>query len=215
MIVLEDKANKSGKHIVKNEYFQSKEIDVQRVPLPVGDYIVANEKVLDVMERKAKRGVDLKKMDFLGTYDVCVDSKFSIEELVGDICGKSHERFRDECILAQNNGIKLYILVENKGGEIGRTGIYNKTVRSIDDLFSWKNPRLFILRPDKTQIIGHNKVGKPIYGKTQKYPSATKGATLAKCCLTMEKKYGCTFMFTTPEESGKMIVDLLAGGEEG
>lgn len=139
MIILEDKAQKEEKHIAKNEFFQSKGIEVHRVPLPVGDYIASNERVIDVMERKAKRGVDLKKMDFLGTYDVCVDSKYDIQELAFDICGKSHDRFRDECILAQNNGIKLYILVENKGGPVKYAGgVYNYTVRSIEDLFFGK-----------------------------------------------------------------------------
>lgn len=217
MIVLEDKAQKKDKHIVKNKYFQSKEIDVHRVPLPVGDYIVANEKVMNVIDRKAKRGIDVKKMDFLGTYDACVDSKFDIQELISDICGKSHERFRDECILAQNNGIKLYILVENEGGEIRRSGIFNQTVRSIDDLFSWKNPRLFIMRPDMTQIIGYRKSGSPMYRQVQKYPNATKGATLAKACITMQEKYGVEFCFCSPEESGAKILELLGvkvdGGE--
>lgn len=216
MIILEDKAQKKGEHIAKNEHFKSKGIEVRRVPLPVGDYILANDKVIDVMERKEKRRVDIKKLDFLGTYDVCVDSKFDIQELVGDICGKSHERFRDECILAQNNGIKLYILVENKGGLIkGTRDIYNKTVLNIDDLFSWKNPRLFITRPDMQQIVGYRKSGSPIYKRIQKYPNATKGATLAKACLTMQAKYGVEFLFCTPEESGAKILELLGAEQYG
>jgi ribosome-associated protein len=209
LTILEDMAQKEGQHIAKNKLFQKSGIEVLRVPLPVGDYIVSNEKVLDVIERKAKRNVDLKKMDFLGTYSVSVDSKFDIQELIGDICGKSHERFRDECILAQNNGIKLYILVENKGGLIsGTRDIYNKTVYSIEDLFSWKNPRLFIMK-NSSEIIGHTKSGYPRYRKVQKYPTATKGATLAKACLTMQEKYGCEFLFCTPEESGERILQLL------
>lgn len=58
--------------------------------------------LMDVINRKNERGVPVKKMDFLGTYNVTVDTKKDIQELVGDICGKQHARFRDECILAHS-----------------------------------------------------------------------------------------------------------------
>ena len=196
MVLIEDMAQKAEKHTLKNNYWHRKNIEVMRMPLPVGDYIVGSEKVMEVIARKKMRGMQPKKMDFLGTYDVCVDSKFDIQELISDICGKQHDRFRDECILAQNNGIKLYILVENKGGLIGKTTIENPTIRDLKDLHSWKNPRLFIRRNGK-----------------QLYPTATRGITLQKACFTMQKKYGCEFVFCTPEESGKKIVELLTNGE--
>lgn len=193
MILLEDKAQKEDKHNVKNSYWQKNGIEVLRVPLPVGDYVLMNDKTQDVIDRKADRGVDLKKMDFIGTYDKCVDSKYGIEELVNDICGKQHARFRDECILAQNNGIKLYILVENRGGLIkGTRDISNQTILKLSDLHKWKNPRLFIMR-----------------GGVQMYPRATRGITLMKACMSMQKKYGCEFLFTTPQASGERIIELL------
>ena len=118
MILISDKAQQAGKHTEKEQYWKSIGIEVMNSPLPCGDYIVATDKVLDVISRKEKRGISVKKMDFLGTYNVTVDTKKDIQELVGDICGKQHARFRDECILAQNNGIKLYVLVQNAGGKI-------------------------------------------------------------------------------------------------
>jgi len=192
LVLIEDKAQKIEKHKIKNLWWKKHNIEVMRMPLPVGDYVLANESVMDVIARKKMRGIEPKKMDFLGTYKVCVDSKFDIQELISDICGKQHDRFRDECILAQNNGIKLYILVENKGGLIGKTTIENPTIRNLKDLHSWKNPRLFIRRNGK-----------------QVYPNATRGITLQKACYTMEKKYGCEFVFCTPEESGAKIMELL------
>lgn len=194
IVLIEDKAQKIEKHKIKNLWWKKHKIEVMRMPLPVGDYVLANESVMDVIARKKMRCIEPKKMDFLGSYKVCVDSKFDIQELISDICGKQHDRFRDECILAQNNGIKLYILVENKGGLIGRTTIENPTIRKLSDLHSWKNPRLFIRRNGK-----------------QVYPSATRGITLQKACYTMEKKYGVKFLFCTPEESGKKIIELLGG----
>ena len=193
MILIEDKAQKEGLHNIKNSFWKSQGIEVVRYPLPVGDYILMNDKVKDAIERKEKRSIPVKKMDFIGTYNVCVDSKFGIQELISDICGKQHERFRDECILAQNNGVKLYILVEDDGGYCDKKQtIYNKPVTCIEDLFSWKNPRLFIWS-----------------GGKQKYPAATKGATLAKACLTIQNKYGTEFVFCKSKDSGKEIVRLL------
>lgn len=209
MLIYEDVANKLGQHVIKNRWFANHNIEVRRVPLPVGDYILDSEKVQDVISRKTKRGVELKKMDFMGSYNVTVDSKNGIEEIISNVCGKSHARFRDECILSQNNGIKLYILVENKGGLIpGTKGIYNDTVRSIDDLFHWKNPRLFLMK-NSNEVIGRWKNGAPRYKRVQKFPSATKGSTLAKACLTLQERYGCEFVFCEPEESGAKIIELL------
>lgn len=195
LTILEDQAQKEDKHNLKNLWWQKNGYEVMRYPLPVGDYIIGTEKVMDVIARKKLRGIAPKKMDFLGTYDVCVDSKFDIQELISDICGKQHDRFRDECILAQNNGVKLYILVENKGGLIkGTRDIYNPTITDLKDLHKWANPRLFIRRSGR-----------------QLYPNATRGITLQKACYTMEKKYGVKFLFCTPEESGAKVIDLLGG----
>lgn len=198
-VLIEDKANRLEKHTIKNAYWDKAGVDVIRMPLPVGDYILGTEKVMDVIARKKLRGIDPRKMDFLGTYDVCVDSKFDIQELISDICGKAHDRFRDECILAQNNGIRLIILVENKGGLIkGTRDIYNPTIEKLEDLHKWKNPRLFIRRSGR-----------------QLYPSATRGITLQKACYTISKKYGTQFVFCTPEESGRKIIELLKGESYG
>lgn len=55
MIILEDMGQKKEKHTVKNKWFYENGIDVIRVPLPVGDYVVANEKVMDVLDRKERQ----------------------------------------------------------------------------------------------------------------------------------------------------------------
>ena len=136
-----------------------------------------------------------KKMDFLGTYNVSVDTKESIGEIINNICGKSHDRFRDECILAQNNGVRLYILVENEDG-----------VTSIDDLYQWQNPRLH--RYNKIRYM-HN-LGKWQHIALPKRPP-TKGETLAKAMVTMEKEYGVRFLFCHPLQAGAKVVELLEG----
>lgn len=198
MIILEDMGQKEGKHTTKNQWFYENGIDVMRVPLPVGDYIIANDKAMNVLERKEKRNIKPRKMDFLGTYSVAVDTKENIGEIVNNICGKLHDRFRDECVLAQNNGVQLYILVENEDG-----------VTCIQDLFKWENPRLY--RYNKIKYM--HSIGKWSSVKLQKKPP-TKGETLAKAMITMEKEYGVRFMFCHPNEAGAKVVELLEGSKD-
>ena len=198
MIIIEDKAQQKGKHDLKHIYFEAHGIYWMGQPLPVGDYIIANEKVNDVIARKSKRGIEVKKMDFLGTYNIAVDTKKDIQEIIGNICGPQHSRFRDECILAQNNNIELYVLVENVDG-----------IKVIEDLFCWHNPRLDIYIPDKTNVIGYYKNGNPRYAKIRKYPKATRGEQLAKSMLSMQLKYGVKFVFCNPSEAGAKIIELL------
>lgn len=192
MILLEDQGQKLGQHTVKNNYWKGSGIEVTRCPLPVGDYVIANEQVVDVINRKAKRGVALKKMDFLGTYKVAVDTKKDMAELYADMFA-DHERFRDECILAQNNGIKLYVLVENEDG-----------IKTIDDVFKWNNPRLkryntiaYMHRQGKWQNVA--------LPKRPPVPSPQ----MAKAMLSMQTKYGVEFVFTPPNRAGSKVIELL------
>ena len=173
MIILEDSRNKTGKHTKKNQYFESQGIRVERTKLYVGDYTLPTDQ------------------------SICIDTKENIQELIGDICGKQHERFRSELVRAQESGIQLYILVENEGGFIGKSNVITPTIKRLEDLHKWINPRLF--------IMCRGKDGKFI----QKYPTATNGQRLMKICMTMESKYGCKFLFCRPTESGQIIVNLL------
>ena len=169
MIILEDTRNQLGKHDLKAEYFEKNGIEVRRTKLYVGDYTLPINQ------------------------SVCVDTKKDIQELIGDICGKQHERFRNELLRAKESGIKLIILVEDDGGYCDyKKTIYNNPVTCLDDLFRWKNPRLFMW-----------------YKGKQKYPNATKGSVLAKACITMKNKYGCDFVFCRKKDSGQAIINLL------
>lgn len=187
MMLLEDTRQQDDKHNLKHRYFENNGIEVKRTKLYVGDYTLPTNQ------------------------SICIDTKKDIQELIGDICGKSHTRFREELIRAQKSGIQLIILVENTGGEIGHSGVYNTTIRSLEELHRWKNPRLFIMK-NSDEVIGRYKNGRPKYKRVQKYPNATKGESLMKACMTMEQKYGAKFLFCRPEESGKRIVEILTGG---
>lgn len=201
MILISDKAQQAGKHLIKEKYWADNGIEVIYEPLPCGDYVLGNEKVMDVIERKSKRGIEPKKMDFLGTYSVVVDTKKDMNEIEGDLIGKQHERFRDECILAQNNGIKLYILIENKDG-----------IKSVQDVFRYTSTR----RLRWFKIQKSHEYGKMLSVKIPSKPPVS-GEQLAKIMLTMKAKYGVEFLFTTPEKSGARVIEILKGetNEEG
>lgn len=55
----------------------------------------------------------------------------------------------------------------------------------IDDVATWRNPR------------------------TDYSPDCIQGPRLAKAMHTIETRYGCTFMFCSPEEAADVIMDLL------
>lgn len=190
MKILIDTGQKENMHDLKHKYLKELGIELEVVPLPVGDYILVNDAVDDVLKRKNARGIKVKKMDLLGSYKVSVDTKRDIQEIVGNICGNQHDRFRDEVLLAKNNGIKLYILVENEDG-----------VSCLSDLYRWENPRAKMQKWITTASGRRRKV--PVSEK------ATKGETLAKAMKTMEDKYGCVFVFCRPEETGERILELL------
>ena len=198
MQIISDKAQQSGKHVIKERWWAENGVEVLYHPLAVGDYILVDDKVKELLDRKAKRGIEPKKMDFLGTYKVVVDTKRDIQELIGDICGKQHARFKDECLLAQNNGIQLIILVENRD-----------RVKETNDLFRWLNPRMH--RYNK--ILYMHRIGKWLNIAEPKAPP-TKGEVLAKSCITMHLKYGVKFEFCTPEEAGAKVIELLTEGNK-
>lgn len=168
MILLEDTRQQAQKHDIKHKWFEKNGITIRRQALYCGDYTLPTDQ------------------------SICIDTKKDIQELVSDICGKQHERFRNECIRAQEAGIQLIVLVENRGGKVGHGNVYCPTIAKLEDLHKWVNPRLFIM-----------------YRGKQKYPRATRGVTLQRACMTLEYRYGVRFMFCNPEESAETIIKLL------
>ena len=92
MKIIEDTRNQQGKHILLNEDLTKLGHEVIRSKLYVGDY-----SRLDNMQ-------------------ICIDTKKDWIELAGNICGKQHQRFREECKRAREAGIQLVVLVEEACG---------------------------------------------------------------------------------------------------
>jgi ribosome-associated protein len=169
LTIIEDTRQQADKHKIENAQLLSLGVKILRSKLPVGDY--ANIKDLSVV----------------------IDSKKDLQECVGNICGKEHPRFRRECQLAQDNGIKLIILVEHGWG-----------VKSIDDVALWQNPRVEVFM----------KKVKSLQRKCQSTAGMrppTTGQTLSKAMRTMQEKYGVEFQFCSRGDAGKKILELLGG----
>ena len=169
MIILEDTRQQANKHDAKHKWFAEHGIEVMRTKLLCGDYTLPTDQ------------------------SVCIDTKKDFQEIIGNLTGSQHKRFREEAERAQSAGLKLIFLIENDGGEVKKgTNIYNPVITRLEDVHKWKNPRLFIM-----------------YRGKQKYPKATKGITLQKIMRTFSKRYGCEFRFCHSKDSAKLITEIL------
>ena len=186
-----------GSHARSNGYNHRRLRDMGHelvpIPLPFGDYAELTEEMQETIDR---RGAKLKKADLVGDIKVAVDRKNSIDEICGNVCSttKAHERFRDECILAQKCGCKFVILVEDD------------EVKSLDDLERWVNPR------EKKYFVMKARQDK---GCKLKYPlpkqPPASGKKLAKALRTMREKYGIEVVFAKPKDAARVMVELLTG----
>lgn len=119
---------------------------------------------------------------------IVVDRKQNLNEVANNVC-QDHERFRNELIRAQENGIKVVILVE-----------HGNSIKSIDDVVWWDNPRRHKrVRNDKGEWI-------------EERTNAIEGDKLAKIMQTMAKKYGCEWRFCDKEDTGVEIIRILSEG---
>ena len=97
--LIEDVRNKAGQHELKHEYWSAMGVDVVRHELEVGDYTLAPK--------------------------VSIDTKRNLTEFAGNL-RTDHERFKAECVRAQDAGTLLVVLVENTQG-----------IRNLGDLERW------------------------------------------------------------------------------
>jgi len=158
MIIQMDTREKRGKkeHILS--YFEQINAKVVRSKLLVGDYTLLHDQT------------------------TCVDVKQNVLELFSNL-SFDHVRFRNECLLAQENGIQLIILTEEV---LPRGGLAN-----------WESPTW------KSTTDKHKK-GELV---TKENPEAKR-----KAMITMQDKYGVKFLFCNPSKTGSKIVELLLGG---
>lgn len=104
MVIIEDTRQQSGKHDIKHNWFVTHDISLVRSKLPFGDYAPVPK--------------------------ISIDTKRDMDEIAGNICGKEHKRFINECKAARDAGCKLIILVENNLG-----------ISDVSQVHTWENPR--------------------------------------------------------------------------
>lgn len=237
-LILEDSRQQESKHYIKHKRWMQQGIHWNRGALIVGDYQLPSDGSIAVdtkfsiqelegdvtFHAMSQKAIKEKLQDmFLFEQDrerlfhliVDDDSERFPEKEISDYCYKHdiaestmkqvqelyvkrHGFFHRGLVRAKNYGVKLYVLVDNKDG-----------VTDIQSLFRWVNPRRKIMIQDRTKVIGYNRNNTPKYARVQKYPHCMMGEQLAKACLTMEKKYGVTFLFCKPEQSADKIIELL------
>lgn len=95
---------------------------------------------------------------------------------------QQHDRFRRELVNARDAGIALTVLIENEDG-----------VRDLDGLAAW-------IEPAKS------------FAKRRHAKRRIEGLRLAKACMTMSDRYGVSWEFCDPSETGAMVIDILTGG---
>lgn len=200
MIIGVDKAQKEGKHDLKHRQLIEMGHELWFLPLPVGDYIQVDDAVREVVKR---RGDKLKKMDLLGVTKRSCDSKFGMDEIYGDLIGKQHARFRDECILAQQNGIPLTILIESA-----------PEVSCLEDVKRWRNWKQLGAYCRRNKI----KMGEGMLDRIDDFVAhggqkpPVSGEQLYKAMVTFATRHGCKWAFCSSEMCGKSIAYLLGKG---
>lgn len=118
-----------------------------------------------------------------------IDRKQNLSELCCNVC-QDHERFRRELKLAMDSEIRLVFLVE-----------HGKGIRRLEDVIWWDNPRRWKRRKN------------PATGQwEEKETKATTGETLYQILCTMERKYGCRFLFCEKDQTGAEIIRILRDG---
>ena len=169
MTIIEDVGQKQGQHDNIKQFCQGRGIILRRQKLNTGDYILAPK--------------------------IAVDTKQGMGEVYSNLI-QDHERFRRECIRAQEDGTVLVILIENDDG-----------MRCLDDVSGWDNPRVHEYYEKYAFALSARKKGKDI-----KIPAPpVNNNRLIKMMETMTERYGVRWMFCDRSETGRKVVEILSG----
>lgn len=121
--------------------------------------------------------------------------------VVGDYClppAKSVDTKASMAEIAQNIGggrkeherfIREIKLARDIGTQLYILVENEDGIEELDEVHTWLNPR------------------------TEFSPECIQGPRLEKAMHTIQERYGCTFMFCSPDESAEIIIDLLTARE--
>lgn len=165
--IIRDTRDKKGKHDNVDGYLEEQGYDIVRSKLYVGDVSLLNDQ------------------------STCIDLKQGLGEVEGNLI-QQHDRFRAECIRAQEHGIRLIVLVEEDG------------IGGLSDVAVWQNPR----RARWESIDRAHSRGKLLHVQQPGRPPVT-GAALAKAMKTMAEKYGVEWKFCPKADAGRTVEQIL------
>lgn len=171
--IIQDSREKPKKHETIEKPLKEKGFRILRSKLPFGDYALLND------------------------YSLVVDFKQDVMEISQNLF-HDHIRFRNEITNANNFGIGIVILIEEK-----------EQYKNLDDVAlryqipKWKS-NSFAMQDGKWTC--RHKKGQPM--------GQFKVETLVKAMKTMQQKYAVIFAFTTPEKCGEAIIDILVNNRD-
>ena len=129
----------------------------------------------------------------LDNQTVCVDTKtVGLQEVYGNLIGKQHKRFREECERAREYGIRLVVLVEDE------------KIAQISEVHTWENPR--IAKYEK--LKADHEAGKHLDWKLPSKPPCTS-EILQKTMQTMSNRYGVEWEFCKRRDTARRILQIL------
>ena len=170
-VLIEDTRNQPGKHKNIHNFAEQNGIRIVRSKLTVGDYSLPTDQ------------------------KICIDTKYGLAEVYGNMV-QEHERFKRECDLAQQLGIRLVVLVEESG------------IESIDDVRHWKNPRY----ERYMMLKAAHKHGR--FMGTKLPPKAPiDSQRLERMMKTFAEHHGIEWRFCLKSETGLRICEILMGGQ--
>lgn len=129
----------------------------------------------------------------LDNLSIVIDRKASLTEVEGNLI-QQHDRFRREAQRAQENGIRLIMLIEED------------CVRDLNGVSDWKNPR----RARWEQLNRLHARGEKLHIQIGSRPPVT-GAQLKQIMTTMAGKYGLEWRFCPRDRTGETILTILSG----
>lgn len=169
--ILEDTRNQPGKHKNVHKFCADNSIRIVRTKILVGDYALPTSQA------------------------VCVDTKYGLQEVYGNLV-QDHERFRRECVLANEIGIRLIVLVEENG------------IGALENVGAWKNPRyeryVFLkMAHEQGRYLGTKLPARAPIDSTR----------LQRMMETMSDKYGVEWMFCDKNKTGETLLHILSRGD--
>lgn len=174
MVFIHDTRDQAGKHKVLEDWMEREGHTLVRSKMYVGDIAL------------------------LHNQSVCIDLKsLGLSEVYNNLV-QSHNRFREECIRAQDAGIKLIVLIEEK------------SVRELSEVKNWENPQQ--KRWDKQRAYNEwlKQHGKEPNPQTKPPVSSER---LMGMMNAMTMKYGVEWYFCPPDRVGEFVYRILTMNE--